>query len=269
MGVAVGDPFGDGRPSLFVTNFGAEPNTLYRNVEGALFEDSASGIGAGALGEPYVRWGTHFADFDNDGWPDVYAIGGHLAPRFLRSIAHYKSQGADYVNAGDRSYAQPTTVLRNVDGKRFEAWPDTGDLGRVRMAGRGSAVADMDGDGDLDLFVVDLAGKSRLFENRSGNRNAWIRIEPRPGADGRTVLGTKVRVVSGGRSRTSEFYPSSSYASGSLTDLHFGLGPGDPKVRVEITWPGGAKDAFDGVEPRRVYTVTPGRGLEVKTSRQK
>ena len=265
MGVAVGDPFGDGRPSLFVTNFGGEPNTLYRNVEGALFEDSGTANGAGPIGEPNVRWGTDFADFDNDGWPDLYAVGGHLAPRIVRAIGHYKSGKAKYMDLGDPAYTQPTVVLKNVDGKRFEPWPDTGDLAGLRMSGRGSAVADIDNDGDLDLFIVDIAGRSRLFENRTGKANAWIRIEPRAGKDGRTPLGTKVRVVRGARSRTESFYPSASYASGTLTDLHFGLGPGDEPVRVEVTWPGGAKEAFDGVAPRKVYTVAPGEGLRPRS----
>jgi len=269
MGVAVGDAFGDGRPSLFVTNFGNEPNTLYRNVEGALFEDAGTALGAGPVGEPYVRWGTHFADFDNDGWPDLYAVGGHLAPKIVRTVGHYRTgeeEKARYVQGGDRSYAQTTVVLRNVEGKRFEAWPDSGDLSRARMVGRGSAVADVDGDGDLDLFIVDIAGRARLFENGSNSRNAWIAIEPRPGPDARTVLGTKVRVVRGAHSSTAEFYPSASYASGTLVPTHFGLGPDPSNVRVEVTWPGGAKEAFDGVAPRRIYTVTPGKGL---TPRQK
>jgi len=262
MGVAVGDPFGDGRPSLFVTNFGGEPNSFYRNVSGALFEDAGSPLGAAGIGERFVRWGTHFADFDNDGFPDLYAVGGHLAPRIVRKLGHYKSGKAKYVEAGDPSYSQPTTLLHNVEGKRFEEWKDTGDLARIRMTGRGSAVADIDGDGDLDLFVVDLSGPSRLFENRVGSRNSWIRIEPRAGRDGKTPLGTKVRVTWNGRSSTSEFYPSPSYASGSLTPLHFGLGREERPVRVEVTWPGGSKEAFENVAPRRAYTVAPGEGLK-------
>src|SRR5262249_61965290 len=52
MGVAVGDPFGLGRDSLFVTNFGAEENSLYKNVEGTLFEDAGAASGVAAIGEP-------------------------------------------------------------------------------------------------------------------------------------------------------------------------------------------------------------------------
>ena len=266
MGVAVGDPFGDGRPSLFVTNFGGEPNSFYRNVSGALFEDAGTSLGAAGIGERFVRWGTHFADFDNDGFPDLYAVGGHLAPRIVRKLGHYRSGKAKYVEAGDPSYSQPTTVLRNLEGRRFEEWKDSGDLARIRMTGRGSAVADIDGDGDLDLFVVDLSGPSRLFENVVGSRSSWIRIEPRSGPDGKTALGTRVRVTAGGRTQTKEFYPSASYASGTLTDLHFGLGTAAKVDAIEITWPGGEVQRFDGVPARSVYRISRGGRLEPRTA---
>jgi enediyne biosynthesis protein E4 len=262
MGVAVGDPWGAGRPALFVTNFGGEPNSLYRNVEGVLFEDAGKSSGVGDLGSSSVRWGTHFADFDNDGLPDLYAVGGHLAPRLVRAVRHYRSAMARYVEGGDRAYRQPTVVLRNLPGGRFELWKETGDLAGLRMAGRGSAVADIDNDGDLDLFVVDLSGPSRLFENVLGSRKSWIRVEPRQSSDHRTVLGTKVRVTAGGRSQTKEFFVSSSYASGTLTDLHFGLGDAERADEVVVTWPGGQMQVFRDVAARRIYRIRPGESLE-------
>jgi len=261
MGVAVGDPFGGGRPSLFVTNFGAEPVSLYRNVEGELFEDASLSTGAGRIGLPNVKWGTHFADLDNDGWPDLYAVGGHLAPRLARLVGHYKSGGADYVEAGDSAFDQPTVLLHNREGKRFEDWA-SGDLARQRMSGRGSAVADIDNDGDLDLFVVNIDGPSRLFENVIGSRKSWIRIEPRVGPDGKTVLGTRVTVTAGGRSQVQVFSVSPSYASGTLTDLHFGLGDAEKVDSIEIRWPGGETQAFRDVPARRIYRLERGGPLE-------
>jgi len=244
-----------------VTNFGGEPNSYYRNVEGALFEDAGESLGGAMAGLPSVRWGTHFADFDNDGWPDLYAVGGHLAPRFARVLGHYKSGKAAYVEAGDSAFRQKSVLLHNAGGGRFEEWRDSGDLGAIAMSARGSAVADIDNDGDLDLFVVDLAGPSRLFENRIGSRRSWIRIDPRPGADRHTVLGTRVRVTSGGRTQVRELQVSPSYASGSLTDLHFGLGDAE-KVDVEVRWPDGQTRRFEGVAARRIYRLTRERGLE-------
>jgi enediyne biosynthesis protein E4 len=261
MGVAVGDPDGDGATDLFVTNFGGEPNSYYRNVEGVLFEDAGATRGGGDAGLPSVRWGTHFADFDNDGWPDLYAVGGHLAPRLARTLGHYKSGKAAYVDAGDRDYQQKTVLLHNAGEGRFVEWRDSGDLGSIRMSGRGSAIADVDGDGDLDLFVVDLAGPSRLFENQVGSRQSWIAIDPKPGADRRTVLGTRVRVTSGDRSQVQELQVSPSYASGSLTPLHFGL-DGAETVDIEVRWPGGEAKTFAAVPARRAYRLTRSAGLE-------
>lgn len=266
MGVAVGDADGDGATDLFVTNFGAEPNSYYRNVEGALFEDAGESLGAGGIGLPYVRWGTHFSDFDNDGWPDLYAVGGHLAPRAARRLGRHKSGKSAYVEAGDPAFRQRTVLLRNVGFGRFEEWKDAGDLAAAEMSGRGSAVADVDGDGDLDLFIVDLDGPSRLFENRAGNRGSWLSIEPRPGGDGRTVLGTRVTATSGGRTQARELHVSPSYASGTLTDLHFGLGDA-ASARVEVRWPGGDRRVFENVEARHAYTLTRADGLARRSPR--
>jgi enediyne biosynthesis protein E4 len=261
MGVAVGDANGDGATDLFVTNFGGEPNSYYRNIEGTVFEDAGATLGGSETGRPSVRWGTHFADFDNDGWPDLYAVGGHLAPRFARILGHYKSGKAGYVDAGDPAFRQRSVLLHNAGAGRFEEWRDAGDLGLVRMAGRGSAVADVDGDGDLDLFVVDLAGPSRLFRNEVGSRRSWIRIDPRPGADRRTVLGTRVRVTAGGRTQVQDLQVSPSFASGTLTDLHFGLGDAQ-SADVEVRWPDGETRRFENVRARRTYRLARGGRLE-------
>jgi hypothetical protein len=129
------------------------------------------------------------------------------------------------------------------------------------MVGRGSAVADVDQDGDLDLFIVDLGGPSRLFENVVGSRRSWISVEPLVGAAGETALGTRVRVTAGGRAQTQTFFVSSSYASGSLTSLHFGLGEAD-LADVEVLWPDGRTQAFPNVPARGAYRVDRSRGLE-------
>ena len=264
MGVAVGDPFGGGRDSLFVTNFGAEENSLYKNVEGVLFEDAGKASGAGPIGLPYVRWGTHFADFDNDGWEDLYATGGHLAPQMVRRLARYRpGTDASYVEAGERAYDQKTVLLHNLGEGRFVEWTESGDLGRRRMSARGSAVADIDGDGALDLVVVPIGSPVRVFRNALP-AGRWLAIEPRPSpGDSRTVLETRVAVTAAGRTRVQVFRVSPSYASGSLVPLHFGLGAADATERVEVTWPGGERQELGALPKGKVYRLKRGGAPDV------
>jgi enediyne biosynthesis protein E4 len=268
MGIAVGYPDGDEHPDILVTNFGGEPSSLYKNVEGQLFEDDSKASGVGAVGLREVKWGTGFVDFDNDGRPDLYVVGGHLAPRIVRILGYYKSTKAKYIELGDPRYAQPTVVLHNRGDGHFSDWtPQAGDLARIRMAGRGSATADYDRDGGMDLFIVSQTGPSRLFHNEIGARRHWLGIEPRPGPDRRTVLGAKVRITAAERSQIQEFEVVPAYASGSLVDLHFGLGERDRADRVEVRWPDGKVSTFENVPADRVYDVREASGLANKPIR--
>jgi enediyne biosynthesis protein E4 len=225
-----------------------------------LFEDAGKSSGAGVLGMPSVRWGTHFADFDNDGWPDLYAVGGHLAPRMVRALGHYRSGKAVYVDAGDRSFAQPPVLMHNLGEGHFVEWKDAGDFGRARMAARGSAAADFDGDGALDLVVVDVNGPVRFFRNTLPAGN-WIAIEPRTGNDGKAVLETRVRVTANGRTQTQTFRVSPSYLSGSLVPLHFGLGAAEQVDEIEVRWPDGRTQTFRDVPGKKVYSLSRGGEL--------
>lgn len=60
---------------------------------------------------------------------DLYAVGGHLAPRFARVLGRYRSGKASYVEAGQSAFRQRTVLLRNVGSGRFEEWKDSCDLG--------------------------------------------------------------------------------------------------------------------------------------------
>ena len=263
MGIAVGDPAGDGLPTLFVTNFGGEPNSLYRNVEGTLFEDAGEASGAARVGLPFVRWGTHFADFDNDGWPDLYAVGGHLAPRIV-AIDRALQEREGEVRRGGRSRLSPrrrscsTTSAAAVsrNGRR----PATSRRSACRDAAarwRTSTTTETSTSSSWTWTGRPVSSRTSPATARAGSA-----IEPRAGEDGRTVLGTKVKVTAGGRSQTKEFYVSPSYASGTLTDLHFGLGDAERVEEIVVTWPGGRRQEFHDVAARKIYRLRPGGSLE-------
>ena len=272
MGIAVGDIDGDGRPDLLVTNFGGEPNSVYRNVEGALFDDwtDASNVTPGKL--PWVEFGTDFVDLDNDGALDLVATSGHLVPRIFLFIGRLaRGGGRGLYDLGNQSYRQPMKVWRNRGDGRFDDVSEgSGDYGRTKIAGRGLAAGDVDGDGLVDVAVASISGGHRLFLNRTEGAGSSLEILPVAGRDGRTVLGTKVIVTASGKRQVQEFILRPSYASGSWVPLHFGLGPHSVADRVEVIPPGATAPAavFENVEGNRLYRLVDGELLPGRTFRK-
>src|SRR5689334_9404169 len=129
------------------------------------------------------------------------------------------------------------------------------------MAARGTAVGDLDGDGAVDLVVVDLDGPVRVLKNTAAAGRSWIAVVPSPAADGKTVIGTRVRVTAAERTQSQTYRVSASYASGSLVPLHFGLGGAETADRVEVRWPSGETQSFENVPARRTYALAPGGAL--------
>jgi enediyne biosynthesis protein E4 len=267
MGVAIGDLDGDGRPDVFVTNFAGEPKTLYRNVDGALFDDATEPSGVERPSLPYVQWGTDIVDLDDDGRPDLVMVSGHLIPKMIMSMARHfgNNKNLGPYALGDRSYKQPPVLYRNAGGGRLEdATTTSGDFARLRLVARGLAAGDVDGDGRVDLVIACAAGGVRLMKNETASPGHALEVLPVAGSDRRTVLGTKVIVTAGGLRQVQEFILRPSYASGAWVPLHFGLGEA-ASAAVEIIPPGKTAPAasFENVAADRLYTLRDGK-LEEK-----
>lgn len=264
MGIAVGDPFDSGWPSLYVTNFAGQDNTFYKNIGGELFEDATAATGTGRASWPYVQWGTDFADFDNDGWQDLYSVTGQLVPKILLRIATLFGGNRHRLelSAGDYSFRGPITLWQNDGYGRFiEASATAGDLAHTRLCARGSAAGDFDGDGKLDMAVAAISGGVRIFHNSTAAANHAIEILPVAGSDHRTVLGTKLRLTAGGVTQQQEFILHPSYASGSWVPLHFGLGSADHAEKIEVIPPWSTRPAqvFTNVAAGALYRLEDGR----------
>ena len=189
MGLAVGDPNGDGLVDLFVTNI--RNNVLFsRDTNTPTFDDIA-GESKATVGNIEnllrVAWGTMFFDYDNDADEDLYVVSGYL--------------GGDPDVIPANPLEQPNVLLRNGGSGTFEDVSD-GSGADDPGVGRGSAYLDYDGDGCLDVVVGNFGQPARLFKNMCTEGNHWLRVHLQGNASGTDGLGAKIEVKAGERPRS-------------------------------------------------------------------
>lgn len=247
MGTDWGDADGDGDLDLFVTNLDLETNTYYRN-HGGSFVDATRAAGLADPSLLSVGFGTHWLDADHDGDLDLFVANGHI----IDNIADFRTNTA---------WAQPNHLYRNRGDAVFEeVSADAGPGLELTHVSRGSALADYDRDGDLDIAVSNNGQRADLLRNDRPRSPDWITLRLVGRSSPRTAAGARVRLErSDGQVLVREVTAGSSYASSSDPTLHFGLGEARP-VAVTVRWPGGGSEHVEGLEPGRHHVLVQGRG---------
>lgn len=232
MGVVFGDYDGDLRSDLFVANLAYETNTLYRNEGDGRFADRTNRAGLAESSLKRVGFGVHFFDCDHDGDLDLYAANGHI-------LAHVEAL------SGVMTHAQANQLWRN-DGGEFTELSTIAD----RRVSRGSALADWDLDGDLDLAVSNNGGRAVLLRNDGGGEGHWLQVVL-SSAEG---VGAKVWIEAGGQVQLREFALAGGYLSQGELVAHFGIGMAQSAV-VRVVWPSGRETLLREVAADRRVVV--------------
>jgi hypothetical protein len=243
MGVAVGDYDANGLFDIYVTNFADDTNTLYQNLGAWTFSDVTARSGAASASRPHVGWGTGFADFDNDGWLDLFVANGHVYP----DVDQLK---------GISRHLQPKELYRNLGNGRFAEISGrlAGNLSTPRPS-RGAAFGDYDNDGDIDVLVVNSNSRPSLYRNDSSNRNAWIGFRLIGALGNRDAIGARVEIEAGGRTQIGEVRSGGSYLSHNDMRLHFGVGSARRVDRIRIRWPNGKTVALGSMNTGQYVTI--------------
>ena len=254
MGLATGDWDGDGDPDLFVTHWIAQENALYQNFAAEmagqedppssrfLFTDAADRFGLGQVALDYVGWATSFFDYDHDGRLDLYVVNGHTFERDDDPARLVPQRDQLFWNGGpERGF--------------FDVGPVSGEHWSRERVGRGGAVADYDGDGDLDLFVVNHGAEAVLLRNDGGSRRNWlqVRLEGPPGNP--EGIGARVEIWTEGQRQVREIGAHASYLSQDWRVAHFGLGEAARVDSIRVTWPSGRDSLRKGLEANRILRI--------------
>jgi hypothetical protein len=249
MGVDAGDVDASGRSTLAITNFDNEMIGLYRPLGGGLYQDTAMKSGIGAASRATLGFGCAFADVDLNGSLDLVVANGHI-DETVRRIR------------GNVGYAQPPYLFLNQGNGTFRdvAAAAGGDFAKPKV-GRGLAVGDFDGDGDLDILMTTNNGPAYLFRNDqlAGNRSLRFRLTGT--RSNRDAIGATIRIFDGGSSQSRTVKSGSSYLSQSELPVTFGVGKRDRIDRVVITWPSGRTEEFKNLATGRTFECVEGKGL--------
>ena len=247
MGSTAADYDGDGHLDIFKTNFSDDTATLYHaNGDGTFTDvtvDAGLGINLDALG-----WGAMFADVDNDGYPDLLVVNGHVYPE------------VDAARLGT-TFKEPRFLYWNQGNGKFKDMSNVSGPGLTEpLSGRGLAIADFWNDGRIEAVVNNLSDRPMLLVNEAKNSNHWLGLKLTGTKSNRSAIGARVVLHGSKRNWVDEVRSGSSYNSSNDLRLHFGLGTDAKPASVEVRWPNGEKELFpvDGVD--RMMEVIEGIG---------
>jgi hypothetical protein len=237
MGIDAAHYRNDAALGVAIGNFANEMTALYVSQPGKIFfTDEAIGEGIGPASRLLLKFGIFFFDYDLDGRLDLLSANGHLDEEIVKL---QKSQ----------SYRQPAQLFWNTGAKNgatfapVDAAHAGSDLFKP-LVGRGSAFADIDGDGDLDVVLTQAGGTPLVLRNDQQLNHHWLRVKLVGKSSNRSAIGAKLRVKVGDQTILREVNPARSYLSASELPVTFGLGRATKIDSLHITWPSGQMQVF-------------------------
>ena len=248
MGLALGDYDLDGFTDFYITNI--DDAVLLRNNGDGTFSERTldAGVGRGRIGVPEgysVGWGTAFFDYDNDGDQDLYLAAGYLD-----------------TDPDTNPVQQPNALFRNDGDGTFTDLPPWASGANDPGFGRGAAYGDFDGDGCLDLYVVNIGefegrpGVARLFRNNCASGNNWLMVRAVGTLSNRDGIGATITVSAAGSTQRRTVTAGSSQMSQHMLAAHFGLGAAAHVDTLTVRWPSGRSQTLTDVAANQVLVVT-------------
>jgi hypothetical protein len=241
MGVDFRDLNNDGFPDLAMVALAGETFPIYKNIGKGGFEEITAESGMTSLCNSMSGYSPNIADFDNDGWKDIFVSRGDVQSPAMADRAQID---------------QPNTVFRNNRNGRWSALTEEAGFGaQPPRRHRGSAIGDFNHDGKLDLVVTALSAPAEIWMNDSPGANHWLELKLEGTKSNRDAIGARIRISVAGHAQFDHVSTASGYASSSAGPIHFGLGPANKVDEIEIRWPSGTTQVLKNVPADQVLKV--------------
>jgi len=243
MGADAGDYDGDLRVDLVLTTFAHDRYTLYRGIDGRVFEDATA---AGLAAPTFVRmgWGAAFIDADLDGRPDLFFANGHI----FSDVDQFPQLG--------ETYRQKNQLFLNTGGRFRDVSERAGPGLQLAAVGRGLAVGDLDNDGDVDVVINNVDGSPTVLKNDQRTMRHWFAVRAAVPAGNRFAIGARVTISAGGTKQMREIRSGGSFLSQNDLRMYFGLGDYGGPVDVDIRMPGGRRWNWAQLPSDRLHVLT-------------
>ena len=243
MGTDFRDYDNDGRPDISFTALAGETFPLFQNLGNGMFQETTYASRLGPLTAPRSGWSNGFFDFNNDGWKDLFTANSDVNDQIdLFVPVHYKQPNSIFANLGNGTF-------RDVSREAGEAF-------QIARAHRGSAFADFNHDGKMDVVVTSLGDPAELWQNVSPDENHWLVLKLVGTRSNRDGIGARIRLGK----QTNHMTTAVGYASSSSQGVHFGLGKLDKVERIEIRWPSGTVQVLRDVKTDQFLEVREPKG---------
>jgi enediyne biosynthesis protein E4 len=248
MGSAVGDYDNDGDLDWFVTAISAEDGVVdggWGTSGNRLYQNNGDGTFLDKTDEANVRhgfwgWGACFADFNNDGFLDIFHVNGFT----MESDIFLDDPSRLYISQGDGTFKE-LAVESGIDD---------------RGQGRGLVCFDYDRDGDMDIMVANHNQAPAFFCNH-GNANHFINIRLVDSTLNTQALGARIYVTTGTTQQMRELNSGNNYVSQNPVEAQFGLASATIIDELKIIWPDGEESRFIDVAPDRFLIITRNKEL--------